>query len=217
MSNQNGRPRGQDFPCESLEDALVHLRRPPKPAAVRFKLQTAVEEAGQVAVYIDARLVYDRLDRVCGSRWFPVFEELPERLIPPPIDRNGERLRIPPLFVRCRLSCFGVVRQDVGEGDDPKAAFSDAIKRAAVQFGIGRALYATRTVWLREGDGDTELRRNSKGRLIIDRRTEDRCRSEYERWLENEGIRKFGEPLDHGDAVDVRRARAASRTHLRAA
>jgi DNA-binding beta-propeller fold protein YncE len=45
----------------------------------------------------------------------------------------------------------------VGEGRDPKAAFSDAVKRAAVHFGVGRALYAMRSPWLREGDGDGEL------------------------------------------------------------
>lgn len=201
MSHQNGRSRGPDFPCVTLDEALIQLRRPPTPAGVHFKLQNTVDDAGQVVAYIDARLVYDRLDRVCGSRWLPTFEELPERLIPPPVDRDGQRLTIPPLFVRCRLSCFGVVRQDVGEGADPKAAFSDAIKRAAVQFGIGRALYAMRSVWLREGDGDAELRRNSKGRLILDRRTERYCREQYGLWLEKRGVRQFGEPLDHGEEL----------------
>ena len=203
MSNQNGRSRGAEFPCASLEDALPHMRRPPQLAAVRFKLQNTVDDAGQVAAYIDARLVYDRLDRVCGSRWFPTFEELSERLIPPPVDRNGQRLNPPPLFVRCRLSCFGVVRQDVGEGDDPKAAFSDAVKRAAVQFGVGRALYAMRASWLREGDGDGELRRNSRQRLIIDQRTETWLREQYECWLVNHGARLFGEPLDHGEPRSI--------------
>jgi hypothetical protein len=28
-------------------------------------------------------------------------------------------------YVRCRLTLYGVTREDVGEGQDPKAAFSD--------------------------------------------------------------------------------------------
>jgi hypothetical protein len=92
-----------------------------------------------------------------------------------------------------------VTREDVGEGEDSKAAFSDAIKRAAVHFGVGRALYAMRAPWLREGDGDGELRRNRKGRLLLDERTEEWCRGRYRRWLEERGRRLFGEPLEHGD------------------
>ena len=103
--------------------------------------------------------------------------------------------------MRCRLTLFGVTRQDVGAGEDPKAAFSDAIKRASVHFGIGRALYALGAPWLREGEGDGELRRNRKGRLIIDARTEAWLRGGYERWLEQRGMRLFGEPLDHGDEL----------------
>jgi hypothetical protein len=143
--------------------------------------------------------VFDRLDLVCGQRWTAGFEELPKPLLPPPCDRDGQPLARPPIDVRCRLTAFGVTREDVGEGEDPKAAFSDAIKRAAVQFGIGRALYALRLPWLREGDGDGELRRNRRGRLVLDARSEAWCREQYGRWLERRGLRLFGEPLDHGD------------------
>jgi hypothetical protein len=68
-----------------------------------------------------------------------------------------------------------------------------------VQFGVGRALYALRLPWLREGDGDGELRRNRRGRLVLDARSEAWCREQYGRWLERRGRRLFGEPLDHGD------------------
>lgn len=203
MSKQNGRDRGPDFPCATLDGALIHLRRPPTAAAVRFKIQNTAQDAAQVAAYIDARLVFDRLDHVCGGRWSAAFEALPEKLIPAPVDRDGQVLSRPPIFVRCRLVCFGVTRQDVGEGQDPKAAFSDAIKRAAVHFGIGRALYGMRLPWLREGDGEGELRRNRKGQLMLDRRTERYCREQYGLWLDKRGVRQFGEPLDHGDEADA--------------
>lgn len=202
MSHKHdGRDRGPEFHCASLNEALPHLRRPPAPGAVQFKIQNTADQAAQVAAYVDARMVFDRLDQVCGRRWFAEFEPLPERLIPPPVDRDGQVLARPPLYVRCRLTICGVTRQDVGEGADPKAAFSDAVKRAAVQFGIARALYALRAPWLGEGEGDGELRRNGRGRLILDARTERFCREQYERWLEKRGVRQFGEPLDHGDEL----------------
>jgi Rad52/22 family double-strand break repair protein len=199
MNSDTRRQGGRKFPCASLAEALPHLRRPPSPAAVQFKIQNAVDEAAQVAAYVDARLVFDRLDRVCGHQWSAAFAELHEALIPPPVDRNGELRESAPVYVRCRLTLYGVTREDVGEGRDPKAAFSDAIKRAAVNFGIGRALYAMRLPWLREGEADSELRRNRRGRLVLDGRSEDWCRRMYERWLAERGIAQFGEPLDHGD------------------
>jgi hypothetical protein len=199
MPDHGRRPGGDDFPCASLGEALPHLRRPPTPAAVRFKIQNTVEDAAQVAAYVDARLVFDRLDHVCGERWSAAFDELPAALIPPPVDRNGELRQPPPVYARCRLTLYGVTREDVGEGADPKAAFSDAVKRAAVHFGVGRALYAMRSPWLREGEGNGELRRNRRGKLILDARSEAWCRAMYERWLAERGAKQFGEPLEHGD------------------
>jgi hypothetical protein len=188
---------GDQFPCTSLAEALPHLRRPPTPASVRFKIQTAGGDAGQVVAYIDARLVYDRLDQVCGERWWARFGPLPRALVPRLVrDEAG-----PPLYVRCRLTVFGVTREDVGDGADPKAAISDAAKRAAVHFGVGRVLYAMRAPWLRLGDGDGELRRDARGALIIDERTDAWCREKYERWLEERGAGEFGEPLGHRRAA----------------
>jgi hypothetical protein len=166
---------------------------------VRFKIQNTAGEHAQVAAYVDARLVFDRLDLVCGAGWTACFEELPRPLVPPACDRDGQPLARPPIHVRCRLTVLGVTREDVGEGEDPKAAFSDAIKRAAVHFGVARALYAMRAPWLAEGDGDGELRRNRRGRLVLDERTEEWCRERYARWLEERGRRLFGQELEHGD------------------
>jgi hypothetical protein len=195
MSKRQSRERGSDYPCATLLEALPDLRRPPAAEAVRFKIQNITRDgsAAQIAAYVDARLVFDRLDLVCGGEWHAEFEELPEplRSRPAPV----------PIDVRCRLTVFGVTRQDVGEGEDPKAAFSDAIKRAAVHFGVGRVLYAMRLPWLREGTEDGELRRNRKGRLVLDARTERWCREQYARWLDVSGRVQFGDPLDHGDQL----------------
>lgn len=156
MSTSNGRTRGQSYPCASLDEALRELRRPPAPAAVKFKLQAVSKDgsSGQVACYIDARLVLDRLDLVCGAKWRASFEARPQALVPVVKEKEGERI----LYARCRLTVFGVTREDVGEGDTPKAAFSDALKRAAVHFGVGRALYAIASPWLEKGPGAGQLR-----------------------------------------------------------
>jgi hypothetical protein len=203
MSDDSSPDDGAEFPCASLSDALPHLRRPPSSAAVRFKVQTPADDAGQVVAYVDARLVYDRLDQVCGERWWARFGPLSRALVPrPPHDSE----RPPPLYTRCRLTVCGVTREDVGEGGDPKAAFSDAVKRAAVHFGVGRVLYAMRAPWLRDGDGDGELRRDGRGVLFVDERTEAWCREKYERWLDARGSAQFGEPLEHlalGTAEDA--------------
>lgn len=198
MSNDSCPDAGAEFPCASLSGALPQLRRPPGPAAVRFKVQTPADDAGQVVAYVDARLVYDRLDHVCGEHWWTRCGPLPRALVPrPPHEAEGP----PSLYARCRLTVCGVTREDVGEGADPKAAFSDAVKRAAVHFGVGRVLYAMRAPWLRVGDGDGELRRDGRGVLFVDERTEAWCREKYERWLGERGVAEFGEPLEHRGAA----------------
>jgi Rad52/22 family double-strand break repair protein len=158
-----------------------------------------VGERHETLPYVDARFVYDRLDLVCGEQWSARFGPLPRMLIP--------RLRAddagpPPLYVRCRMTLFGVTREDVGEGTDPKAAVSDAANRAAVHFGVGRVLYALRAPWLRAGDADGELRPDGPGGLVLDERTEGWCREKYERWIEDRGSAEFGERLAHGNAPD---------------
>ncbi len=91
--------------------------------------------------YIDARTVMDRLDQVLGiDGWRDAYECLPDGA------------------VLCRLSCklgeVWIEKADVGgasdqkdAGDRRKAAFSDALKRAAVKFGIGRYLYQVAPSW----------------------------------------------------------------------
>jgi hypothetical protein len=85
--------------------------------------------------YIDAREVMDRLDEVVGpEHWSTVFTVL---------DKDAA-------VVECRLTVHGVTKADAGYPNNPgsdfekepfKAAYSDALKRAAVHFGIGRFLY----------------------------------------------------------------------------
>ena len=83
-----------------------------------------------MVAYIDARAAMNRLDRVVGvDGWSDAYEVL----------EAGT--------VKCRLTVLGISKEDTGIGEDLKAAFSDALKRAAVKFGVGRYLYDLPTVW----------------------------------------------------------------------
>ena len=91
--------------------------------------------SGLPLAYIDARAVMDRLDDVVGpDNWSNKFFETP----------TGR--------VICELTVLGVTKSDGAgatdmEGD--KGGLSDAFKRAAVHFGIGRYLYSpSDQVWV---------------------------------------------------------------------
>lgn len=87
----------------------------------------------QLVAYVDARCVQERLDAVLGvGGWSWELE---------PIVVDGGELKV----ARGRLTIMGVSKDDVGTAssfDPSKGCASDALKRAAVQWGIGRYLYA---------------------------------------------------------------------------
>ena len=91
--------------------------------------------------YIDARAVMDRLDAVVGAaNWQDAYEFLPD----------GSAL----CSLQLRIDGEWIVKADVGgpseqpdEGDRHKAAVSDALKRAAVKWGVGRYLYRLPPIW----------------------------------------------------------------------
>lgn len=106
-----------------------------KPAAVSGNRCLAL-------AYVDARTIQDRLDEVLGVEgWQDDYEMLPD----------GSVL----CRLQLRLGDEWVTKVDVGGpseqpdgGDRLKAAFSDALKRAAVKFGIGRYLYRLPSQWV---------------------------------------------------------------------
>lgn len=122
----------------------LKLRNPFHPGEVKWKAQaTSGDKTKALAVaYVDARAVMDRLDEVLGNAgWKDEY-----------VPQEGGN------FV-CRLSLrIGgewIAKEDVGNpseqpdaGDKMKAAFSDALKRAAVKFGVGRYLYHLPQVWV---------------------------------------------------------------------
>ena len=113
------------------------------PHEVRFLPQRVKNGRAMALAYITARAVMDRLDYVLGvDNWMDAYEPLP-----------GGSVRCT-LSVRFEAEGEWIHKSDVGspseqpdEGDRTKAAFSDALKRAAVKFGVARYLYSLGTTW----------------------------------------------------------------------
>lgn len=99
------------------------------PEAVLFRIDGKPNKKGvaRAVIYIDQRTVVARLNSVLGLEWSDAYEET----------IGG---------VRCKLTIMGVTRCDAGESragsTSPKAAHSDALKRASGRFEVGAMLKA---------------------------------------------------------------------------
>lgn len=97
--------------------------------------------------FIDAQCVQARFDSVVPGEW-----DLTLELLPAAVTSDGEEVE--PFSFKARIQVLGVIREDVGSGKDYKTASTDAFKRAAVRFGVGRELYALHPNWVQmDGDG----------------------------------------------------------------
>lgn len=109
---------------------------------IKFKPKMVKNNRALAMAYIDARLIQDRLDQVLGvENWQDNYDLLPDGSV---ICR-----------LKLKLGNRWITKTDVGSpseqpdsGDRLKAAFSDALKRAAVKFGIGRYLYRLPAQWV---------------------------------------------------------------------
>lgn len=123
-------------------DYQTRLSEPFGPEDLKWKPQAVKENRCLAIAYVTARAIMDRLDEVLTpAGWQDEYQALADGA------------------VLCRLSLkLGdewIVKCDVGgpseqpdDGDRMKAAFSDALKRAAVKFGIGRYLYRLPHSWV---------------------------------------------------------------------
>lgn len=184
------------FPVNSYKEAAAHLRRPFTAEAVKWKVQSGT----LVVPYIDARLVTERLNKVVPHLW----EEGDKANGLPPYEllAGGKGLL-------CRLTIDGITRADVGSGYEGKGLFSDALKRAAVKFGVGVSLYALPKIFLSFDEKQLAIRtfKTKKGeeRKVTEITDLGRKRldSGYRAWLKETGSVVFGPELDHGDAADA--------------
>ena len=141
----------EDSPIpEGVESLTERLAEPFSEDEVKFKPAVVSGNRCLALPYVDARAIQDRLDEVLGvAGWQDEYECLSDGAV-------VCRLRL-------RLGDEWITKMDVGgqseqpdEGDRRKAAFSDALKRAAVKFGIGRYLYRLEPQWV---DYDTQKKK----------------------------------------------------------
>ncbi len=112
---------------------------------------------GLPLAYIDARDVMERLDEVCGpANWQAKYSHAEKRVI---------------CEISVRIGDEWVTKAN-GAGDTDveadKGAISDAFKRAAVLWGVGRYLYGLKAGWMpiqQQGRSYT-LTDNAKGQLV---------------------------------------------------
>lgn len=153
MRDSDKTPQQEVILHQGTETLTELLASPFSEEEVKFKPAVVSGNRAMALPYVDARAIQDRLDDVLGvSGWQDEYECLPDGSV-------VCRLRL-------RLGDEWITKMDVGgpseqpdEGDRRKAAFSDALKRAAVKFGIGRYLYRLEAQWV---DYDTQKKKFAK-------------------------------------------------------
>lgn len=183
------------FPLDSFREAALELRRPFEGKAVKYKVQSNTGKkddpsGGLIVAYMDRGLVIDRLNMVIPHLWTPSFKEL-------------ERSQM-----LCRITVAGdppITREDVGEGGTLKARYSDSLKRASVQLGVGVSLSRVplSRLTIKDGLARRWQGHDQKWHVEVTQSGLDYLRQKYDEWLEQVGATAFGDPLLHGDLGDA--------------
>lgn len=148
--------------------ALAALSDPFPDTAISWRIgaTNGDKTKGMALAYIDARDVMERLDTVCGpGNWQDRYVETPK----------GRIL----CSLSVRIGGEWVEKSDgAGETDveSDKGAISDALKRAAVKWGIGRYLYNIDSPWV-----DVEVKGKSTVMKPGARKALDKCHHDYVR------------------------------------
>jgi hypothetical protein len=152
-----------------LAKVLERASRPFDPDEVEFTMKAASRDRKRalMVAHLTARSVMDRLDDMVREglleSWTSTFEVV-ERSATKVQGKDESRYAV---VARIHLELPGgkvLVKEDVGEGETLKGAFSDALKRAAVHLGIGRYLYRLGDMWVdlpegRDYPSEEEIRR----------------------------------------------------------
>ena len=123
-----------DYPTSLSVEVLKQLAKPFE--KISWRPQRVIKSSknnkhwGIMIAYINARDVIDRLNEVVGADWNFTWTPTPATNV-----------------VKGRLEIFNSYKEDVGYPNSDrdtypyKSAVSDALKRCAVQYGVGRFLY----------------------------------------------------------------------------
>jgi hypothetical protein len=129
---------------------LADLRKPFDPAKISWRVGSTTKDKtkGMALAYIDARDVQDRLDEVCGvARWQCRYPHVGAKtvceigiIVPTNLDEKSGK----------PISEWIWKSDGAGDSDieAEKGALSDAFKRAAVRWGVGRYLYDLDSPWV---------------------------------------------------------------------
>lgn len=120
---------------------LVWLTNPLVPQEIEWKIQTAKNNKTLVVPYIDNRAVMDRLNQAVGwDKWETKFLPFNDGFL---------------CTIKMTLPDGRQIEKTDGAGrsqiEPVKGGISDAMKRCAVQFGLGRSLYDYPKIYL-EGE-----------------------------------------------------------------
>ncbi len=124
---------------------LDDLKKPFEAEKISWRIGATNKEKtkGLALAYIDARDVMERLDEVCGPEgWQTRHHDVGGGKLACEV---GINLSLPDEEGRWIWKSDGAGSTDV-EAD--KGAFSDSLKRAAVQWGVGRYLYSLKSPWV---------------------------------------------------------------------
>lgn len=151
-----------------------------------FENGTATTRKGMPLAYINARDVMERLDAVVGpADWQDDYTESNKRLF---------------CSISIRVEGQWITKTD-GAGDTDmegqKGGISDAFKRAAVKWGIGRYLYDCKTPWI-ELDDYWRLPKNFDGSQYLSAFSSKQMRTKY--W---KGLRDAASENDSGKAREL--------------
>jgi len=131
------------------------LAEPFPPEEIQWRAGASTEDRKKAIAlaYIDGRQVMDRLDEVVGpGNWSFHLEYLPTTSYTAYDKKTSSYAERPAIRLRGTLTVFGVPKSDVGEWDNDsanaaKSAASDALKRAAVHWGVFRYGYELPQKW----------------------------------------------------------------------
>lgn len=123
-----------------MSDLLAKLAAPFPPSQISWRVGPVNDKEkptkGIALAYLDARDVQDRLDAVCGTGWQSRYPHAAAKTV---------------CEIGIKIGDEWVWRSD-GAGDTDmeaeKGSLSDAFKRAAVKWGIGRYLYDAKSPWV---------------------------------------------------------------------
>ena len=132
----------------NLTEAAPWLLKPFPEAVIELKPSAVTKDKTRAlaATYVDMRVYFARLDRICGVTNWSHTITLSER------------------GAVCALTIFGVTKsatgdypRDAGDENPATSAEAQAFKRACAAFGLGRYLYSLSQIWVDYDDTKRQI------------------------------------------------------------